>query len=79
MNPAAQATARVAAIRTLPTTPQSDRVTRLKHQIALGRYRVDPDVVAGEILFTLQLLRLTRRALLAGRGGSGQERPSPHA
>ena len=49
----------------------TDRVTRLKQQIALGRYRVDPDAVAREILFKLRLLRLSRRALLARLGAAG--------
>jgi hypothetical protein len=45
-------------------------VTRLKRQIALGRYRVDPDAVAGEMLLKLRLLSLSRRALLADRTGA---------
>ena len=55
-----------------PTTPapEPDRVTRLKRQIALGRYRVDPDAVAGEMLLKLRLLSLSRRALLADRTGA---------
>ena len=62
----------------LPTTPQPDRVNRLKEQIALGRYRIDPDAVAREILFKRRLLSRSRRALLAGSGGGRQPAPSPH-
>ena len=51
-----------------PTTSPADRVTGLKQQIASGRYRVDADAVAREILFKLRLLTLGRRALLADRG-----------
>jgi hypothetical protein len=62
----------------LPTTTQPDRVTRLKEQVALGRYRVDPDAVAREILFKRRLLSRSRRALLAGSGGGRRAAPSPH-
>ena len=62
----------------LPTTPQPDRVNRLKDQIALGQYRVDPDAVAREILFKRRLLSRSRRALLAGSGGGRRAAPSPH-
>jgi hypothetical protein len=51
------------------TTPPLDRVNRLKQQIATGRYRVDADAVAREMLRKLRLLSLTRQALAAGRGG----------
>ena len=64
--------------RDRPTTPQPDRVNRLKDQIALGQYRVDPDAVAREILFKRRLLSRSRRALLAGSGGGRQAAPSPH-
>jgi hypothetical protein len=65
--------------RDRPTTPQPDRVTRLKQQIALGGYSVDADAVAREMLFKLRVLSLSRRALLAGRAGAGgrQAGPSP--
>ena len=65
--------------RDRPTTPQPDRVTRLKQQVALGRYSVDADAVAREMLFKLRLLSLSRRTLLAGRPGAGgrQAGPSP--
>jgi anti-sigma-28 factor FlgM len=65
--------------RDRPTTPQPDRVTRLKQQVALGRYSVDADAVAREMLFKLRVLSLSRRALLAGRAGAGgrQAGPSP--
>jgi Anti-sigma-28 factor, FlgM len=53
------------------TTPQPNTVTRLKQQIATGRYRVDADAVAREMLFKLRLIRLSRRALLADRRGQG--------
>ena len=62
----------------LPTITQPDRVDRLKEQIALGRYRVDPDAVAREILFKRRLLGLSRRALLARSGGGRRAAPSPH-
>ena len=57
-------------------------MTRLKQQIASGRYRVDADAVAREMLFKLRLVGLSRRALLAiSRGGAagrplGPPRPS---
>jgi hypothetical protein len=38
-------------------------VTRLKQQVALGRYHVDADAVAGEILSKLRLMESVRRAL----------------
>jgi hypothetical protein len=64
-----------------PTTParEPNRVTRLKQQIAFGRYRVDADAVAGEMLSKLRLLSLSRRGLLADRTGAvgPQARPSP--
>jgi hypothetical protein len=64
-----------------PTTPapKPNRVNRLKQQIALGRYRVDADAVAGEMLSKLRLLSLSRRGLLADRTGAvrPQARPSP--
>jgi anti-sigma-28 factor FlgM len=62
-----------------PTIPQPDRVTGLKQQIALGRYHVDADAVAREMLVKLRLLSLSRRALLARRAGGGgrQAGPSP--
>jgi Anti-sigma-28 factor, FlgM len=54
-----------------PTAPEAkaNRVIRLKQQIALGRYRVDADAVAREMIFKLRLLSLSRRALLADRTG----------
>jgi anti-sigma-28 factor FlgM len=65
-----------------PTTAAPDpiRVTRLKQQIALGRYRVDAEAVAGEMLSKLRLLSLSRRALLADRAWAvrSRARPSPH-
>jgi hypothetical protein len=60
-----------------PTTPESDTVTRLKQQIALGRYRVDADAVAREMLFKLRLVSLSRRALRAERAGGGGRPPGP--
>jgi hypothetical protein len=51
-------------------------VTRLEQQIALGGYRVDADAVAREILFKLRLLSISRRALLADRGGGPHVGPS---
>jgi len=59
-----------------PPTPPPDRATRLKQQIALGRYRVDADAVAREILFKLRLLSISRRALLADRCGGPHVGPS---
>ena len=59
-----------------PTTPPPDRVNRLKQQIAMGRYRVDADAVAREMLRKLRLLSLTRRALLAEPGGGPQAGPA---
>ena len=56
--------------------PPPDRVNRLKQQIAMGRYRVDADAVAREMLRKLRLLSLTRRALLADRGGGAQAGPA---
>jgi hypothetical protein len=47
-------------------------VTRLKQQIAAGKYHVNADAVAQEMLFKLRLVGLSRQALLsdpAGRGG----------
>jgi hypothetical protein len=54
-----------------PTTPQPNTVTRLKQQIASGRYRVDADAVAREMLFKLRLVSISRRALLADRARGG--------
>jgi Anti-sigma-28 factor, FlgM len=59
-----------------PTTPPPDRVNGLKQQVAMGRYRVDADAVAREMLRKLRLLSLTRRALLAERGGGTQAGPA---
>ena len=61
------------------TEAKANTVSRLKEQIALGRYRVDADAVAGEMLSKLRLLSLSRRGLLADRTGAvgPQARPSP--
>jgi anti-sigma-28 factor FlgM len=77
MNPRATGGSPSHGDRDRPTTPQPDRVTRLKQQIALGRYSVDADAVAREMLFKLRLLSLSRRALLAGRGGAGGRQGGP--
>jgi hypothetical protein len=45
------------------TTRKDERVTRLKQQVALGRYQVDADAVAGEILSKLRLMERVRRSL----------------
>jgi Anti-sigma-28 factor, FlgM len=62
-----------------PTTPQPNTVTRLKQQIASGRYRVDADAVAREMLFKLRIVSISRRALLAdqARGAGRAARGSP--
>jgi anti-sigma-28 factor FlgM len=62
-----------------PTIREDQRVTRLKQEIALGRYRVDADAVAREILSKLRLLSSGRRALLTGPSASGgrQTRSTP--
>jgi hypothetical protein len=54
-------------------------VTRLKQQIASGRYRVDADAVAREMLFKLRIVSISRRALLAdqARGAGRAARGSP--
>ena len=44
-----------------------ERVSRLKEQIELGRYRVDPQAVAQEILFKLRMIHLSRRRSLGIR------------
>jgi hypothetical protein len=63
----------------LPTTRKDETVTRLKQQIALGRYRVDADAVAREILCKLRLLGSGRRALLTDpRAGGGQTGATRH-
>lgn len=63
------------------TTPRPDRVTRLKQQIALGRYSVDADAVAREMLFKLRLLRAaadrSRPAGAQSRRGHATQRPRP--
>lgn len=54
-------------------------MTRLKKQIARGRYRVDADAVAREILSKLRLLGTGRRALTdGGATGGSTARPSQH-
>jgi hypothetical protein len=56
------------------TEAKANQVIRLKQQIALGRYRVDADAVAREMIFKLRLLSLSRRALGADRaGGVGRQ------
>jgi hypothetical protein len=45
------------------TTRKDERVIWLKQQVALGRYHVDSDAVAGEILSKLRLAQSVRRAL----------------
>lgn len=63
----------------LSTTRKDERVTRLKKQIARGRYRVDADAVAREILSKLRLLGTGRRALTdGGATGGSTARPSQH-
>jgi hypothetical protein len=50
------------------TTRKDERVTWLKQQVALGRYRVDAEAVAGEILSKLRLAHSVRRALRSDPG-----------
>ena len=53
-------------------------MTRLKQQIARREYRVDPQVVAQEILFKLRMISIGRRSLLADSPeGSGDPGPQP--
>lgn len=44
-------------------TENTGRLNELKRDIALNRYDVDADAVAGAILSTLQLVKRGRRAL----------------
>ncbi len=62
------------------TTRKDERVTRLEQQIALGRYQVDADAVAGEILSKLRLMERVRRALRSDPSlrGSPQARIPRH-
>ena len=54
-----------------------ETVTRIKHQIARRRYRVDAEAVAREILFKLRMISIGRRALVADvHETSGQDVPS---
>jgi hypothetical protein len=50
-------------------------MTRLKHQIARRRYRVDAEAVAREILFKLRMISAGRRSLLADPANGGQQVP----
>jgi hypothetical protein len=52
-------------------------VTRLKKQIARGRYRVDAGAVAREILSKLRLLGTGRRALTDGGAAGGSTARAP--
>jgi hypothetical protein len=45
-------------------THEDDRVTRLKQRLVVGEYRVNADDVAREMLSKLQLVGLSRTALL---------------
>jgi hypothetical protein len=57
---------------------EGDELTRLKQQIARREYRVDPQVVAQEILFKLRMISIGRRSLLADSPeGSGDPGPQP--
>ncbi len=62
------------------TTRKDERVTWLKQQVALGRYNVDADAVAGEILSKLRLAHSARRALRSHPSArpSARERVPPH-
>ena len=61
---------------------ERERVGKLKWDIALDRYDVDSDAVAGAILSKMILLRRARRALsdpAADRSPTGSAlRPQPH-
>jgi hypothetical protein len=59
----------------LPTTRKDERVIGLKQEIVLGRYRVDADAVAHEILSKLRLLSSGRRALLTEPSGRASRQP----
>jgi hypothetical protein len=60
-----------------PSHPKDETVTRLKKQIARGRYRVDADAVAREILSKLRLLGTGRRALTDGTAPGGSTASTP--
>jgi Anti-sigma-28 factor, FlgM len=60
-----------------PSHPKDETVTRLKKQIARGRYRVDADAVAREILSKLRLLGTGRRALTDGAARAGSATSTP--
>jgi anti-sigma-28 factor FlgM len=59
----------------LPTTRKDETVNRLKQQIVLGRYRVDADAVASEILSKLRLLSSGRRALVTDASARAGRQP----
>ena len=63
--------------------PQHEKhsLAELKHRIALGEYAVDPGVLAGEILWKLDVVRRVRRDLAAddSRGSEADRSRQPRS
>ena len=52
--------------------PEETPLSDIQHQIALGEYAVDPDVLAGEIIWKTQLIRKVRKDLMAEDRAAGR-------